>query len=237
MWSARGTVRVGARCPAGRCIIMGGREGGGQRPDPGLQEGRGPGVEAACWTATSGSCSPSRAATGSRREDAADVSQLTFTILIQSLDSLRRRATCGVARHRRPPPHLAPDGERPPRGHRQGGRPGRERGAARRREAIRALGAHRLAAARASRRSSDACRELLVALYFDERQPSYAEIAERLGMPVGSIGPTRARCLRRMRQALGRAVMRASERFSAPGRIFARMPGSMSTEGRFGGLA
>jgi DNA-directed RNA polymerase specialized sigma24 family protein len=32
---------------------------------------------------------------------------------------------------------------------------------------------------------------------------SYAEVAERLGMPLGSIGPTRARCLKRLKQVLG----------------------------------
>jgi RNA polymerase sigma factor (sigma-70 family) len=33
--------------------------------------------------------------------------------------------------------------------------------------------------------------------------PSYAEAAAALDMPVGSIGPTRARCLQRLRQELG----------------------------------
>lgn len=47
------------------------------------------------------------------------------------------------------------------------------------------------------------CRNLLVALYFDPEQPSYAEVASRLGRPVGSIGPTRARCLDRLREILG----------------------------------
>jgi RNA polymerase sigma factor (sigma-70 family) len=32
---------------------------------------------------------------------------------------------------------------------------------------------------------------------------SYAEIAIALGMPVGSVGPTRVRCLRQLRRALG----------------------------------
>jgi DNA-directed RNA polymerase specialized sigma24 family protein len=32
--------------------------------------------------------------------------------------------------------------------------------------------------------------------------PSYEEISARLGMPVGSIGPTRARALRRLRAEL-----------------------------------
>jgi RNA polymerase sigma factor (sigma-70 family) len=46
------------------------------------------------------------------------------------------------------------------------------------------------------------CRDLLLALYFDSRQPSYEEIAERLNIALGSIGPTRGRCLERLREAL-----------------------------------
>jgi RNA polymerase sigma factor (sigma-70 family) len=44
------------------------------------------------------------------------------------------------------------------------------------------------------------CRRLLLALYFDAEQPSYAQVADHLKMPVGSIGPTRARCLEQMKQ-------------------------------------
>jgi RNA polymerase sigma factor (sigma-70 family) len=36
--------------------------------------------------------------------------------------------------------------------------------------------------------------------------PSYAEVAAALGMPVGSIGPTRARCLQRLREKLAGQV-------------------------------
>src|SRR3954471_9926291 len=36
--------------------------------------------------------------------------------------------------------------------------------------------------------------------------PCYGEIADRLGMPVGSIGPTRARCLTQLRHAVGSAL-------------------------------
>jgi RNA polymerase sigma factor (sigma-70 family) len=50
---------------------------------------------------------------------------------------------------------------------------------------------------------SESCRELLIALYFQPERLSYAEVAERLGMPLGSIGPTRARCLKRLKQVLG----------------------------------
>ena len=48
----------------------------------------------------------------------------------------------------------------------------------------------------------ESCRELLFALYFDPKQPSYAEVAARLGMAVGSVGPTRIRCLERLRRVL-----------------------------------
>jgi RNA polymerase sigma factor (sigma-70 family) len=48
---------------------------------------------------------------------------------------------------------------------------------------------------------SDRCRELLRVIAFADR-PDYAVIAEALGMPIGSIGPTRGRCLAKLRQSL-----------------------------------
>jgi RNA polymerase sigma factor (sigma-70 family) len=45
------------------------------------------------------------------------------------------------------------------------------------------------------------CRELLRVIAFADR-PDYALIADSLGMPVGSIGPTRGRCLAKLRQGL-----------------------------------
>ena len=45
------------------------------------------------------------------------------------------------------------------------------------------------------------CRDLLNALYAEVTE-SYRAIAQRLGIAVGSIGPTRARCLERLREAL-----------------------------------
>jgi len=42
----------------------------------------------------------------------------------------------------------------------------------------------------------------LVALFLLDPPPSYQEIAEMLDRPVGSIGPTRARCLERLRVML-----------------------------------
>ena len=47
----------------------------------------------------------------------------------------------------------------------------------------------------------DRCRELLRVIAFADR-PDYALIAESLGMPVGSIGPTRGRCLAKLRHQL-----------------------------------
>lgn len=42
------------------------------------------------------------------------------------------------------------------------------------------------------------CRALLDALFRDPERPGYDQIAARLGIPVGSIGPSRARCLRKL---------------------------------------
>ncbi len=49
---------------------------------------------------------------------------------------------------------------------------------------------------------SERCRQLLEALYYEDPPPSYAELSRRLGVPIGSLGPTRARCFERMRQGL-----------------------------------
>lgn len=135
-------------------------------------------------------------------EDAADLVQITFTILLQSLDNLQEDTRLGawlstVARRhtwrlleRRRREQAAPDedlaemewvgsvDEHPEHWERV--------------EWITA-GLNRL---------SDRCRELLLALYFDPLEPSYEEVAMRLSMPVGSIGPTRARCLERLKKHL-----------------------------------
>jgi RNA polymerase sigma factor (sigma-70 family) len=42
------------------------------------------------------------------------------------------------------------------------------------------------------------CRQLLMMLYLESEKVSYGEIAERLKIPLGSIGPTRARCLQKL---------------------------------------
>jgi RNA polymerase sigma factor (sigma-70 family) len=45
------------------------------------------------------------------------------------------------------------------------------------------------------------CQRLLRVIAIAER-PDYAHVADALGMPVGSIGPTRGRCLAKLRAAL-----------------------------------
>jgi RNA polymerase sigma factor (sigma-70 family) len=47
---------------------------------------------------------------------------------------------------------------------------------------------------------SPACHELLSMLISDP-PPAYAQVSKVLGIPVGSIGPTRARCLDRLRRS------------------------------------
>lgn len=153
---------------------------------------------------------------GLSREDAADVSQLTFTIFMQSMDSLRDDSRLGawlatVARR-----HSWRLMEK----NRREGTSGKEDLASsdfagsglddnsgaeilfgggdespERWETVQWLD-QGLAEIGAK------CRELLSLLYFDEESPSYIDAAERLDMPIGSIGPTRARCLKRLKEAL-----------------------------------
>lgn len=42
------------------------------------------------------------------------------------------------------------------------------------------------------------CRQLIKMLYLEKEQISYSKISENLGIPAGSIGPTRARCLQKL---------------------------------------
>lgn len=48
-------------------------------------------------------------------------------------------------------------------------------------------------------RLDDRCARLLLALYFAPEPRPYTEVAAELGLPVGSIGPTRGRCLDKLR--------------------------------------
>jgi RNA polymerase sigma factor (sigma-70 family) len=50
----------------------------------------------------------------------------------------------------------------------------------------------------------DRCRRLLELLYFETTSPSYEQIGKMMNMPVASIGPTRARCLEKLRTVFRR---------------------------------
>ena len=63
---------------------------------------------------------------------------------------------------------------------------------------------------RAFRLLSDRCQELL-RIVAQVSRPDYTAVAEALGMPVGSIGPTRGRCLAKLR-----ALLTADPSWSGP---------------------
>ena len=139
---------------------------------------------------------------GLTADDADDVAQITFTILIQSLDSLREDTRLA--------PWLATVARRHTwrllaRNRREAVNPYENLGEQEslddavdpleRWELIEWLnqGLNLL---------DERCRRLLLALYFDPGTPSYAQVAMRLNMPVGGIGPTRARCLEQLKRHL-----------------------------------
>ena len=133
---------------------------------------------------------------GVTREEAADVTQMTFIALLESIERLRdddRLASWLMSVARR----LA---------WRQRRRSEREQAWAAEPAGLEDLLAvwERVADVQEGlQQLSDKCRELLLALYFDPAEPSYAEVARRLGRSPGGIGPMRARCLEHLRALLG----------------------------------
>ena len=139
---------------------------------------------------------------GLTTDDAADVTQITFTIFLQNLNTLsdeirlapwlatvaRRHTWRLLARNRREA--VNPDEDLAGNEALGGIMDDQDRS-----ESIEWL-SHGLSLL------DERCRRLLLALYFDAEQPSYAQVADRLSLPIGSIGPTRARCLEQMKQYL-----------------------------------
>ncbi len=144
---------------------------------------------------------------GLSRDDAADIAQITFTILVQSLDGLHDDSRLGswlVTVARRHTWRLLERNRRVSASERLEGADVAESavllgksdaGSIEHWELTEWLDA-------GLSKIGAACRELLLALYFQPEGSSYAEVAARLGMPVGSIGPRRARCLKSLRQVL-----------------------------------
>jgi len=48
------------------------------------------------------------------------------------------------------------------------------------------------------------CRQLITTLFYVEPRPAYSEIAREFALPEGSVGPTRARCLEKLMNILGK---------------------------------
>jgi RNA polymerase sigma factor (sigma-70 family) len=51
---------------------------------------------------------------------------------------------------------------------------------------------------------AERCRKLIALMYFDSRSLTYDELSQELEIPVASIGPTRSRCLEKLRTILRR---------------------------------
>jgi RNA polymerase sigma factor (sigma-70 family) len=144
---------------------------------------------------------------GLSREEAADIAQNTFTILIESLDTLSEDSRLGawlatVARR-----HTWRLLERNRREVASEGLDGAdlvERAVLLGKSNADSVEHWELTEFLDTGLSQigEPCRRLLLALYFEPEPSSYAEVGASLGMPIGSIGPTRARCLKRLRRVL-----------------------------------
>jgi RNA polymerase sigma factor (sigma-70 family) len=77
------------------------------------------------------------------------------------------------------------------------------------------LAAERHAALREAFLHLPPCDQQLIALLTQDPPVTYAEISARLGIPVGSIGPTRGRCLDRLRRYPAIAALINAEAESA----------------------
>jgi len=66
---------------------------------------------------------------------------------------------------------------------------------------------------------SERCRRMLTLLFLTDPAPSYAEIARRLAQPVGSIGPTRRRCLARALEALAESGIKTAVDPTFPSKV------------------
>ena len=145
---------------------------------------------------------------GLDREQSADVCQRTFAVLVEKIDQIeqparigawlattakretwrisRREQGAGSTQHPAPDSSLAEEAL-------DGGLPLDE-------ELVRLEEQYivRVAVAQLDER----CRQLLTLLFYRSDVPPYVEVAATLGVRAGSIGPTRARCLQKLRRIL-----------------------------------
>jgi RNA polymerase sigma factor (sigma-70 family) len=145
---------------------------------------------------------------GLDQEQSADVCQRTFAVLVEKIDQLeqparigawlatvakretwrisRREQTAGTTQY------LSPEGQLAEEALADALLPEEE--------LVRLEEQHtvRLALAQLEER----CRRLLTLLFYRSDAPPYAEVAAALGVSAGHIGPTRARCLQKLRHIL-----------------------------------
>lgn len=142
---------------------------------------------------------------GMNSEDAADAVQLTWLALLENLDRIReperlagwlattcRRQCLSIIRRSRPTVHVEDDLMERLLSHGSAAD-----------EAV--LTAEQFALVwQAFRQLSELCQRVLRALVVEAEDgpPSYRVVAANLQMPVGSLGPTRARCLSQLRKLL-----------------------------------
>ena len=133
--------------------------------------------------------------------DVAEVCQTTWLRLVENLDRIEQPERLGAwlaTTSRRVSCELPPVGQRSPRRMRSDPMPDEEIDPL----DARLLRDEQVAAIRmAAERLSPRCRRLLGLLMGDYDLP-YKAIAEQLSMPIGSIGPTRGRCLEHLRQLM-----------------------------------
>ena len=148
---------------------------------------------------------------GCNTADAAEITQITWLRLAENIDRIKYPERLGAwlvttarrecIRHRRLRSRETTWGEPPPR-HEAARAPSAD---------LPVLLAERDDVLRRSfARLPERSRTLLVML-LSEPSMSYEEISRALGMPIGSIGPTRARILSQLRCDLERAAMSASD--------------------------
>jgi RNA polymerase sigma factor (sigma-70 family) len=135
--------------------------------------------------------------------DAADVSQATWLRLLEHLDRLREPACVGgwlaTTARRECLRILGGTGRQIPS---SDGMPDHPSTDAPQDNAL--LIAERDAALRRAFKSLRSSDQALLRLVMADPGPAYEEISAALEMPIGSIGPTRARALERLRRELGR---------------------------------
>jgi RNA polymerase sigma factor (sigma-70 family) len=148
---------------------------------------------------------------GLSQEDAADVFQTVFAVLLETLHKLRdpqalaawlittsKRTAWSIMRKQKREPASSdalgfPTGDARQGQGRQSWDEDRWADQVLVREALELLG--------------ERCKNLLRMLYYDRSDPSYEQVSRKLDIPLGSIGPTRARCLQKMRRILHRMGM------------------------------